>query len=70
MNDYLLKLIQNHKQKGLLVDTNILLLYIIGTVDINLIRNFSRNANFTENDFYNVSKFIDIFDIKITTPHI
>lgn len=57
-------------KKGLLVDTNILLLYIVGTVDIDLIRNFSRTANFSENDFYIVSKFIDIFDIKITTPHI
>ncbi len=70
MNDYLLGLIQHYKQKGLLIDTNILLLYIVGAVDINLIRNFGRTANFAENDFYVVSKFVDYFDIKITTPHI
>ena len=70
MNDYLLKLIQKYRQKGLLVDTNILLLYIVGTVNVELIRNFRRTAYFTESDFYNVSKFIDIFDVKITTPHI
>lgn len=70
MSDYLLKLIQNYKHKGLLVDTNILLLYLVGTVNTELIRNFSRTANFTEADFYNVSKFIEVFDIKITTPHI
>jgi rRNA-processing protein FCF1 len=70
MNEYLLKLIQNYKQKGLLIDTNILLLYIVGSVDINLIGNFKRTANFTISDFYITSKFIDYFDIKITTPHI
>ncbi len=70
MNNYLLGLIQHYKQKGLLIDTNILLLYIVGAVDINLIRNFGRMAEFAENDFYVVSKFVDYFDIKITTPHI
>jgi hypothetical protein len=70
MNDYLLKLIQKYKQKGLLVDTNILLLYIVGIVNVDLIRNLSRTANFTENDFYLVEKFINFFDVNITTPHI
>jgi rRNA-processing protein FCF1 len=70
MNEYLLKLIRDYKQKGLLVDTNILLLYIVGTIDIDLIGNFGRTSEFTENDFYLVSKFVDYFDIKITTPHI
>jgi len=70
MNDYLLKIIQKYKQKGLLVDTNILLLYIVGIVNVDLIRNFSRTANFTENDFYLVEKFINFFAVNITTPHI
>ncbi len=65
-----MKLIQKYKQKGLLVDTNILLLYIVGIVNVDLIRNFSRTANFTENDFYLVEKFINFFDVNITTPHI
>jgi hypothetical protein len=70
MNDYLLRLIQKYKQKGLLIDTNIVLLYIIGSIDILKIRDFSRTAMFTEDDFYKVSKFIDYFDLKITTPHV
>ena len=70
MNDYLLKLIQKYKKKGLLIDTNIVLLYLVGSVDIFLIRNFKRTANFDENDFEKVSKFVEYFDIKITTPHI
>ncbi len=70
MNDYLLKLIQKYKRNGVLVDTNILLLYIVGSLDISLIRNFKRTANFSEKDFEIVSKFIDYFDLKITTPHV
>lgn len=70
MNYYLLELIQKYKQKGLLIDTNILLLYIVGSFDISSIRDFKRTASFNENDFEKVSKFIDYFDLKITTPHI
>jgi len=70
MNDYLLTLIQKYRQKGVLVDTNLLLLYIVGSFDISLIRDFKRTANFTEDDFERVSKFVDYFDLKITTPHV
>ena len=70
MNDYLLKLIQKYRQKGILIDTNLVLLYIVGSIDILRIREFSRTAMFTANDFYKVSKFIDYFDLKITTPHV
>ena len=70
MNDYLLKLIQKYKQKGLLIDTNLILLYIVGSIDISRIKDFSRTSMFSEDDFSRVSKFIDYFDLKITTPHI
>lgn len=70
MNDYLLQLIQKYRQKGILIDTNLVLLYIVGSIDILRIREFSRTAMFTGDDFYRVSKFIDYFDLKITTPHV
>ncbi len=70
MNDYLLKLIQKYRQKGILIDTNIVLLYLVGSLDISLIRDFARTAKFTEDDFFKVSKFIEYFDYQITTPHI
>jgi hypothetical protein len=70
MNEYLLKLIQKYKNKGLLIDTNIVLLYIVGSIDILLIRDFPRTSMFTEDDFDKVSRFIDYFDFKITTPHV
>lgn len=70
MNDYLLKLIQKYRRRGILIDTNIVLLYLVGSLDILLIRNFARTARFTEDDFYKVSKFIEYFDLQITTPHV
>ena len=70
MNDYLLEVIQKYKNKGLLIDTNILLLYIVGSFNPILIRDFKRTANFSEDDFERVSKFIDYFELKITTPHV
>lgn len=70
LNDYLWNLIQKYKQKGLLVDTNIILLYLVGSYDPSMIREFKRTSGFTEDDFERVWKFIKYFDLIITTPHV
>ncbi len=70
MNEYLLSLIRKYKNKGVLIDTNILLLYLVGSLDLNLIREFKRTSHFTEDDFNLISNFIKYFDLKITTPHV
>ncbi len=70
MNEYLQDLLRKYKQKGIFVDTELLLLYFVGTIDLNLIRNFRRTAKFSEEDFFLVSKFIELFEIQITSPHI
>ena len=70
MNEYLFSLVNKYKDKGVLIDTNLLLLYLVGSLDLNLIRNFKRTAFFTEDDFELVSEFIKNFDQTITTPHI
>lgn len=70
MNDNLRRLIQKYRKKGLLIDTNLLLLYIVGSFDIELIREFKRTSQFTIDDFDFVSDFISEFELKITTPHI
>lgn len=70
MNIYVKNLIQKYKFKGLLTDTNLLLLYIVGSLNIELIGNFKRTAHYTIDDFYLVSDFIELFEKKIVTPHI
>lgn len=69
MNDYLKRIIQVYSLKGLLIDTNLLLLYIIGSFNIELIGRFKRTAQFTTDDFDIVSDFLSLFVKKITTPH-
>lgn len=70
MTDYLTKLVLKYRKSGIFVDSGILLLYIVGSQDPGLIGSFGRTANFDENDFILVSKFIENFDHKITSPHI
>lgn len=53
-----------------MIDTNIALLYLVGSYDVSLIRNHSRTAKYSESDFEKISKFIDFFVEKVTTPHV
>lgn len=70
MNEYLINLIRKYKNKGILIDTNLLLLYLVGLYDIELIRDFKRTSHFNTDDFSNTQEFIQLFDINITTPNI
>lgn len=70
MNDYFLELFTKYKKKGILVDTNILLLFVVGSLSPDLIKRISRTAHFSIQDFQIISKVIDFFDVRITTPHI
>ena len=65
MNEYLFSLVIKYKNKGVLIDTNILLLFLVGSLDLNLIRGFKRTTNFTENDFDLISNFIKHFNLII-----
>lgn len=70
MNEYFLGLFTKYRKSGVLIDTNILLLFIVGSLNPDLIPKVSRTANFSFQDFQIVEKTIDFFDNKITTPHI
>ncbi len=59
------------KPGRLLIDTNLLLLLFIGLYDKRLITTFKRTSNrFIDEDFENLSKFVDNFRKIVTTPHI
>lgn len=70
MNEYLISLIRKYRNKGILIDTNLLLLYLVGLYDIELIRDFKRTSHFNTDDFSNTQEFIELFDVKVTTPSI
>jgi hypothetical protein len=44
-------LIEKHRAKGVLVDTNLLVLYLVGTVNPRRIPNFKRTGDFNIDDY-------------------
>ena len=71
MSENLQEMFGKYKQKGIFIDTNILVLYIVGTINPKYIKRFNRGKNdFDENDFILISEFIDSFETKITSPQI
>ena len=64
------QLAQRYKQAGIVVDTNILLLYFIGALDRDLIPKFKRTRQFTVEDHTILIRILDFFDKVVTTPNI
>ena len=70
MIEQIREMVARYVQKGILVDTNILLLYFVGSFDPNLISSFKRTLQFTVEDFDTLLLLLDPFDKFITTPNI
>ena len=70
MSDPLPRLLSAYKGRGLLVDTNILLLYFVGTCDLRLITTFKRTRQFTFEDFELLLRLFKWFGTIVTTPNI
>jgi hypothetical protein len=64
------QLINKHRGSGLLVDTNLLLLYLIGRTNKNRILNFKRTQAYTIDDFDLLNRFMAEFKVLITPPHV
>jgi hypothetical protein len=63
-------LIEKHRGKGALVDTNLLVLYLVGTLNRRKITEFKRTSNFEISDFDLLSRLIKWFGRLIATPHV
>lgn len=68
--EHINQLIMSYKTKGLLVDTNLLLLYFVGEYDLDRISRFKRTMTFTADEFLLLTMFLDLFEKLITTPNI
>ncbi|MBU1753132.1 hypothetical protein KKG56_04655, partial [bacterium] len=69
-NSYLESLLQKHKNRGIVVDANLLLVYFLGSFNPQLILQYKRTKIYTLEDFYVLCQFIKYFDRLITTPNI
>jgi rRNA-processing protein FCF1 len=64
-------LIEKHKGRGVLVDTNLFVLLLVGEVNPARIVNFKRTQDFTVEDFRMLQSLVQWFGPPIfTTPHI
>lgn len=70
MKDYITFLFQNYKQKGILIDTNILLLWFVGTVNRRRISQFNRTEKFLPEDYDLLINILSYFSKIVTTPNI
>ena len=70
--DYFDNLLSRYTRKGVLVDSNLLLLYFVGLFDPKRIRTFRRmqSRGFTLDDFGLLQRFLKLFDKLVTTPNI
>lgn len=68
--NYLDSLLSIYKSKGVLVDTNLLLMYFVGIYDPHRIPKFKRTMTFAVEDFYTLLGFFSYFDRVVTTPNI
>jgi hypothetical protein len=63
-------LIEKHRAKGVLVDTNLLVLFLVGRVNRRRILNFKRTGDFVIEDYDLLVRLIAWFGKLIATPHV
>lgn len=63
-------LIHTYARKGLLIDTNVLLVLIVGLVDEGLVGRFRRTSSYTAEDFHLLRRLVRPFARIVTTPQI
>ena len=69
MNDYELWLRQAARE-GLLIDTNLLVLLVVGKVNPSRIETYKRTTRYTEKDFRTLVKVMLNFSRLMTLPHV
>jgi rRNA-processing protein FCF1 len=70
MNEYLDELFLRYQSKGVLIDTNLLLLYCVGRYDKKLIRQFKRTMQYAVEDYDLLVRITAFFAKVVTTPNV
>ena len=70
MNQQINEIFDRYQQSGILIDTNILLLYFVGSYDIQQISRFKRTKKFVVEDYKLLTRIWNSFKKIVTTPHI
>jgi len=70
MMDSTLEIVQRYRSRGVLVDTNILLLYFVGGFAPSLIPRFKRTKTFVVEDYELLTRLLSRFHRIVTTPNV
>lgn len=64
------ELIASYRTKGVLIDSNLVLLLVIGRIERNLVARFKRTRQFSVEDFDVLTGIASVFSRVVVTPHI
>jgi hypothetical protein len=64
------ELFARHAGRGVLLDSNLLLVFLSGLVGTHLFQRFKRISGYTIKDFELLVRLLGCFDVLLTTPHI
>jgi hypothetical protein len=67
MRDHVEQLFARYRTRGVLIDANLLLLFVVGLLDPHQITSF--NA-YEPNDFELLARVVEHFEAVVTTPHV
>lgn len=70
MTSFTSKLIVTYSKKGIIVDTNLFLLYTVGLCNEKRIGTFKRTKQYEIGDYYLLGEFISKFENILITPNI
>lgn len=70
MSDDTIRLLRRHRTTGVVLDTNILLLYFVGLLDPQVIPKFKRTNTFVVEDYYTLLAVLQFVSKPTTTPNI
>jgi rRNA-processing protein FCF1 len=70
MKNEISSLFARYRQKGILIDTNILLLYFVGYTNRERISRFNRTQQFIPEDYDTLVQILEYFQKVVTTPNI
>jgi hypothetical protein len=64
------ELYEKYRSRGVLIDSNLLLLYVIGQYDRDLIARFKRTAQYEIDDYELVERVFTLFRTVVTLPNV
>lgn len=63
-------LLKRYRTKGVLIDANLLLLFAVGTANVEFIKEFKRTSMFDADAYYLLREILAKFTVRYVTPNI